>query len=59
MEKQETKTDIETHLFKFTAEEELRMTRARVAALLFMQTYGQGRRPHAYYFLRDPKRPLY
>lgn len=61
MEKQETKTDIETHLFKFTAEEERRMKRAKCAALLFfIEKYGKGRKPTPYYHaLADPTRPLY
>lgn len=60
MEKQESKTDIETHLFKFTAEEEQRMARACLAAIEFMARYGKGRKPTPYYHpLADPTRPLY
>lgn len=60
MEKQETKTDIETHLFKFTAEEERRMKRACLATIEFMVKYGKGRKPTPYYHaLADPTRPLY
>lgn len=59
MEKQETNTDIETHLFKFTAEEQRRMARAKCAALLFMQKYGRGRKPRAHYSLVDRERPLF
>lgn len=60
MEKQESKTDIQTHLFKFTAEEERRMARAKCAALLFfMQKYGRGRKPRAHYSLVDREHPLF